>query len=351
MQGVVDDQVTSLWYLFNTHLAAYILLGFLVYAFIGAFWAGLFELVFPSKHGDLVFASSLSAIDIVIGFVYFIWLRRQMDGYTSGIRRYKRIITILDIATDKLSGMYDGLESTDKSKAQELVLNIKTAFQFLVFYSYKIFVPANKDVLVRQSTYVHGDRVQDIVIDADIDELEKDLTSMGCQIQIKDIPQTLLDLQDRERNPIKMSHEIRSFMFKEISRMLHFNLFGDAHIYLLNQELALLSEELLNIDTERSIVEPSIFDKHASFTLIAYFGSWLPISLWVRFSFWTAVMIYPFVMFVLTGPFIYRKWLGDPFSPTRPVVLVPHKTWRNEHIQKIERKFPSNSIVIESDME
>jgi hypothetical protein len=339
MQNLVNDQVNSLWYLFNTHLAAYILLGFLSYTLIGVFWAGMFEFLFPSKQGDMVFASSLAAIDIVIGFVYFIWLGRQMKGYTSEIRQYKRIITIMDIATDKLAGMYLGLIDQNKEIAHKSVYMIKGAFQFIVFYSYKIFAYDNMDIIVNSPTYRHNQKVQSIVIEADLSDLSEELTTIGCEIRIKDISDVLLNLQNTEKDPIKMSHEVRSFIHRELSSLVSLNIFNDAHIMMLNQELRSMTEVLLDIDIEHSIVEPSIFDKHAAFTLIAYFASWLPITLWIRFGFFTAIVVYPFVMFILTGPYIYRKWLGNPFSPTRPVGLVPHKAWRNEYITKIENKF------------
>lgn len=326
-------------YLFNTHLFGYILLGFLFYTFVGILWAGLFQIVFPGLLGNYTFASSLDALSPLVGFGYMIWFQRQAQGYTETYEQYRNMINYVKVAGDKLLGAFGGLSPEEKINARNDVLGLKTSIQFLIFYAYRIYAPWNRDELVTELG--HKESVVVELLELGVHDRQAVLNSHREQIRIPKIPIELQQMHDEavSGDPIALTHEIRGYMFREFTHLSSKNIFSDTIITFLHEELSALTRELNGIEQSRDIKRPTIFDKHLGFLLISYFGGWVPITMWIRLGFTVTVIVYPFILIILTGPWIYRKWLGNPFSSARPLELVKHKRWRNDAVMYLENLF------------
>lgn len=333
------EESYSVNYLFNTHLFGYILLGITFFAFLGVFWAGLFQLTFPALLGNFTFASSLDALTSLIGFAYMIWFQRQAQGYTSTYEEYRNMINYVKVAGDKLFGAYAGLPLERKTAARGDIVALKTAMQFLIFYSYRIYAPWNRDEIV--TDVLERENLVTVLLGPGVYDRQGALSSHKEQIRVPKIPPELLDLRGEalEEDPIAFTHEIRGFMFREFSHLSSKDVFTKSILTFVHEDLSSLNKELMDIERSREIKRPTIFDKHLGFLLISYFGAWLPITMWVKFGFVPTVVVFPFVMIVLAGPWIYRKWLGHPFSASRPLELVAHKRWRNDAVEYLEKLF------------
>jgi len=91
--------------------------------------------------------------------------------------------------------------------------------------------------------------------------------------------------------------------------------------------------ELLQAWSSREkIKEPPYMKSHILIFLFLWYGFWLPLLLWLRAGWGRALLIFPFVSYVLWGTTILRFWLGnvwDIYRPTRadPAHHTPHEEW------------------------
>ena len=88
-----------------------------------------------------------------------------------------------------------------------------------------------------------------------------------------------------------------------------------------------LNETVEAADRETNIRGSTIFRTHMMMVLYLYFFIWLPISIKPFVEDLIFVVVYPLLMFILTAPMIYRKWLKDPFSPHRPIIYNNYTEW------------------------
>ncbi len=349
MGGLLKGVYRIFFYLFNTAIGGEILIYSVVYLVVGAFWALIFQLEFPDLQGNGAFASSLTSVEIVLGFVYFIWLRLQLFGYIDSVKEYAELIERIERTGVRLFAEFDGIES-DRENAWAHVRNMKAALQWMIFYCYKIYVPTNNDLLEKNPSEAR--RVEmgegrwktegELALQSDLEDVGEAISRKRDVYLISGAPERLLEIS--ELDGLDACRRAELFLFQEFSHL------SDHKFYeFVDKQISAITEKTIAIAVNRAAEEPGMGKFYVGFVLLAYFGVWLPIVLWVRFGLIAGPIIYAIVLYFLTSPMIYRRWMGNAFSSTRPISEPQHETWRYEKMQYLEELFWREVRVERSD--
>ena len=296
--------------LFGTGLFMVIVVYFIVFALVATVWVLILEQFTPGLQGDIGFTRAFDAINIVIGFIYFVWLKQSFHGYTRSIRQFRNLIVQIRNFSNTFFGVFEYQEkksSAFKTRPEEFVRHINdmnTVLQLFIFHSYRLFASQNTDQFPIQ--------------------LHKISNYLGEKLSV-------LNQYDHMTIECRLLAITRSIIL-ELDKE---DFLIDADIRDLNRNLNNISGMLDQIDVDQAVIEPDVFQNHVGFTLLVYFGLWTPVTMWISFGATITIIVYPLVLFILTGPVIYRGWLGDPFDPRRPLRLGEHIEWRKDFMSKI----------------
>jgi len=262
----------------HTNLAAWILAALLIFAGIGGGIVLFMEQVLPEKREDPQFLSMLNPVDSIQGFVYFLWLRGVLASFVAGLVDYRRHMQDLRwMAMILAHRTKDAIDTLDTLKR-------------LVYLS---------------------------------------------DAELRPGPSVLSEVQIMEPS----AHPARDFPIA-VHRLLEG--VDDASTAALLAETANRVVGRISDSEAGSLVsEPVVFKAHIQGFLIFWFGIWMTITLWARVGWLYTVVTYPFIMFILTSPGVYRMWLGSPWSAMRPLRLAEHERWPGEIIDDMERLFKS----------
>ena len=305
--------------LFTTGLIGVILLYISSYALVATGWTLILEKFTPSLSGNIPFTRAFSAIDIVIGFIYFTWLNKSFLGYTRTVSQNLKLNQQVRVFSEKFFGIFEsekswqqllgskssGKEKTTEIELHEYIQDMRILLQSLIFHGYAIF-----------TTKIFNDTYK-----PNFNGISRNLTNGLNAIN--------------ESNTIEIEHELIKLIRTNIHLMKKEGFLLDVDIQDLEKNLNIIIEIIDHIDLGQTVIEPDLFNNHIGFTLLLYFGLWTPVAMWISFGVAITIIIYPIVIFILTGPVIYRSWLGDPFDPQRPIRLGEHLQWRNDYIAKI----------------
>ena len=231
-------------------------------------------------------------------------------------------------AGDALAGLYHA------GVAPDALLNIKSMLQFLGFYSYRIFSPENADGLGLEE-----DRPVVSLAGAGRESLAERAAARPVIYAVTTISEDMFALtKDAQwRDPLRLMHDLRTYLYKEIALMKDIDM---EVVHMALRSLKPVWNQLESIESGRLVHEPAIFDAHMRALFVFYFFIWVPISSWAAVG-WLATMIsYPFVAMAFLGIGIYNAWIGDPFDPSRPVLVADLIGAREAYaVTEMERKF------------
>jgi len=283
------------------HFGLFIVILYVFVVYIGI--AFVWRLLLNSSFGEEIkhMNSSLDIIGSVFIFVYFyIWLTEYMVGYSDKPKKLRQLLNKI-----KQIGLLinKALENKQIKNEREVISEYTTALLICV---HKLFVPYSKPSF----TFRHHQTLNSLIYNE---------TSHSKEIHKKKL-NVILDLTS---DFIEYTHKISKAF--------------DINVSLIDSIFKELLESLCNADIAMNVRSPLIFKKHLIFSLYLYFFVWIPISIGSTVSDTYFLLIYPLIMFILTGPYIYRKWLGDPFRPNPPIVYNDYLFWLEEYVDFINK--------------
>ncbi len=309
--------------LLNGGLLALIVLYLMLYLAVALIWVLIMENFFSQLAGNLAFTQTMSTIDIIIGFVYFLWLKGAMEGYSDGPIKYRRFLFQLTSFASKLFYLLSELRREGRKDKEESptiperLWLIKTSLQALIFYGYEFFDASSPDGFSRAVN-----------------------TSSDVDPEIRRTFARATGSHSGEKGSLHVSMDLIGVILCEIKGLEREGEIGAGDITLVSDELRSVEGTIRDIDSATGVAGPTIFRWHIDFILFVWFGVWIPVTLWVTFGFATTLVIYPIIMFVLTGIVIYRSWMGGPFDPMSPIKLNDYDAWKSDSFRRIEESAP-----------
>lgn len=107
-----------------------------------------------------------------------------------------------------------------------------------------------------------------------------------------------------------------------------------------------LSGQVRDIEVATFSYNPRIFKQHLMFIMFIFLAVWMPFSMWLTVGWKLTVIFYPMLMFLLSGPFLYRAFLGESFDPQNRSSAVNHHDQRVRTVQEINELYhPERSAL------
>jgi len=260
--------------------------------------------ILNAEAGDSIIKMN-SALDIVgsiFVFVYFyIWLTDYITGFSDGPRRLRTLLTKITELGLLTSSFMTHIRIVNREHCDEL----KKFCVTMLISTYDPFRPNSNFDLRRVSSRTISQYYSQI----------KSVTPNGDQLVITS---TIL------RQFRVWAHGTADFL-------------KDHRITVVDSMIKDLLDSVIETDAAVNVRSTMIFKRHLVSSLYIYFFVWIPISIGTRVDNAFFLVIYPFTMFILTGPFVYRKWLGDPFQNNPPIMYNNYDKWISEDISKIEQ--------------
>jgi hypothetical protein len=343
MEALLKRTVRMTVVIVGTGLGGYIVLSLIAFAAISAFWGILFQTRFPDVFGDTMLAGSLNRIESVIFATFLVWLRKQTEGFTDKTEEYSFLLEKIKLAGQRLSRTVKAaidpeakvpLDSKEKSAIVEHAKHMNTGLQFLAFYCYKIFDPDCRDVIQEGAwafdREVHGNRAlrnAPMALARSVKQYE--VTTLP------DIPEDLANVAAGSFSAVEICTESRGYIFEEFSRLSQRtegpSINANSLDYVV-QELKSVKDALARISAQDRVKRPQIFSVASGILLVAWFGIWLPITIWIQFFTLYTIFIYSIVMFAITSPWIFRQSLGQEFRNP----LNSQWKWRDDAIDHLQ---------------
>lgn len=119
----------------------------------------------------------------------------------------------------------------------------------------------------------------------------------------------------------------------------------------------IIAEAYNKLDDQVHLIEvatfahnPRVFRQHLLFVMFVFLVLWIPYLMWLTLSWKLTVIFYPILMFLLSGPFLYRSFLGESFANNNRGNLMNHNEQRMVVVREISElyhpeKSPLRDIV------
>lgn len=306
--------------LLTTDLLAHVFLLVLLYVGIQVIAVYTFDHFMP-EGVDPKWLRAMDGIQLIIGFIYYIWIKEAMDGYTASPALYRKIINIILSFAEKFVSLH--AHCTDKEIDGKVFQPVRECCIALIVYAYQMFDPydpddsedsnpAAKEVAARTA------EVRNVIEAKD----EADLRS--TQWIIRDLNMLLQTLIQADFIRAKENQE---------------GIICETNLQDLGEIINTLSSTIDEIDISAAVPGPTLFTSHIQFTLFFYFVVWFPFFLWGTLGTVGSLVLYPLTMLILTGIPVYRAWMGDPFDHDRPISLIEYDEWKDDFRDRINSIF------------
>lgn len=260
-------------------------------ALVALFGVGLavclvMESFFPEMAGDLTFSTRFAQVTTLVGFMYFIWVNRNMNGSAAGLQAYREFLNKVKGIAIVLSGVRpdDKEEQAQQARQRDLL-------RFLVFLV---------DDMVRPG---------------------------GSALDEKDFP---LPADYRRRVNLLGGPRAKAKRFDLALSCLTENIPAGPAAHLVTDKMNALCQQAEKTETGALVREPIVFEVSVVLFLIFWWLIYTPASMWVQFGTLHTLWAYPLVMAVIAAPGIFRMWVGSPWNPMRPVRIAEHERWPRE---------------------
>lgn len=266
--------------------------GALVIFFCVALIASLvMENFFPDLANDPGFSSRFQQVSLLVGFIYFIWVNRNINGSVDPIKHFRGFL-------DKVKDIAVVLSATETSggdhERQRELLN------YLIFLI---------DGMVRPGGSV----------------LEPE------SFRLPDDYSKRVNLLGENGNVFRR--------FDLAINCLVENIPDGPSAALVSTNIQALLERADGIETARTVREPIVFEVSVVLFLIFWWLIYTPASMWVQFGTIHTLWTFPLIMVVIASPGIFRMWIGSPWNPMRPLRIAEHQRWPKEYVSFINILF------------
>jgi len=274
----------SLGNLLSRGLLAELILYSFIYLIIGAFWSLFLSIFYPTLAGNTAFTQSLTFIEFLISSLTTAEIYAQMNGFTTKLSSFKGFLN----SVDSFANTLNTIQLTQNAD----IIAIKDHVTKFVIFVYMRLNPIDGTQLLQNYKII--------------------LKSTN-----HDPPGEYNYLYDQ-------IHDIK----------LRYN-------NLQRTESAQLDRHILELETYRNnliisnIRDPIIFKQFIYVLLSLFYFIWLPIITWVRFGGILGPILYTIWMITLSTTFIFKNWLGDPFSPKRFIISENHSVWVSDTLVKL----------------
>lgn len=253
---------------------------------------------------------AMDGVTLIVGFVYYIWIKDAMDGYTTAPTLYRAMLNKICTFCES----YTALHTTFKDKTA--IRDVRDACIAIIHIGYKLFDPGRED---DEESLAHTRRVMGITSD--------------------DIIWTATIGKDDDRSTYFVLRDLIMVIKNKVQKASMAQSIRSEDSHSLMNMLDKLMKMIEDIDTSSNIPNPTIFKTHILFTLFIYFGVWLPFYFWGTIGVEGTLFVYPLTMFILTGIPLYRTWMGDPFDQSRPIHLIEYADWKAVFSDRINHSF------------
>ncbi len=311
--------------IFTSGLAQAFALSLVGFLLIGVFWALLED--FGLLESTLPYAGVLGEINIIIGFVYNLWINRSFRGYTAPAEQYRMLLMKIKTFAHVVFSLIHGRRqmvlqeyitnvSEEDRKFTELQIHkLNELLQALILLSEELFGP----------NYYHAHR--DLMFD------------YGAEYAFVG--------HSQNESPKDQMEDIQSEIIIVIKRLELTDVISAPEASRLLSKLDPITESIEHIDVSQTVREPSLFMNHVWVILAVWFTVLLPYRIVITAGYAT-LGIYPIVAMLLTGIVIIRKWLRTPFDPDRPWPMNDCEKWCQEFRDQIERLSRVSYLASES---
>lgn len=305
LQGCVQTLLT-------TDLTAYLFIMIAIYLAIAAAFSFSLDSFLPAGV-DLKWLRAMDGITLIVGFVYYIWIRDAMDGWAVAPTAYRDMLNKIVTFSEKYAALHRSYKDTS------VIIEVRDACVAMIYLCYRLFDP--------------GDPEED-----EYDEpLQYDINKMNLN---SDAVRQIVSMKDNDERSIAfVMRDLITMINSRIKAASEAKTIKNAEINLLMQELHRILVIIESIDTNGAVPSPTIFKSHILFTLFVYFGLWLPFYFWGSIGTSGNLLLYPLTMFILTGIPLYRTWMGDPFDHSRPIHIIDYDEWKASFQHRIDHVF------------
>lgn len=274
--------------LFNTAIIQWFQGAIIIFFCIALVASLVMENFFPELANDYTFSSRFQQVSLLVGFIYFIWVNRNMTGSVDPIRGYRSFLDLVKGIAVVLSAVV-----TQDPAAKE-----------------------HKEALLRYMIFL-------------IDEMVRPGGSLLDPDNFKLPP----DFAQR----INLLGE-RANVFRRFDLAVHCLIEAippGPEAALVATKIQALTEHADTLERGQLIREPIVFEVSIVLFLVFWWLVYTPASMWVQFGTIHTLWAYPLVLVVIAAPGIFRMWVGSPWNPMRPLRIAEHRHWPREYVELI----------------
>jgi hypothetical protein len=272
--SAVDNLLAYARLLTETSLLGIIFLTLVAFEILNIFWMAVIFNFFPTLMDDASSLGAFSNVNLLIGFLYFLWIGTAMNGHTSTMRLYRRTVN----AATSLACVAVGTPGAE---------GLRIVCAEFPHFVYSIFVAAYTP--------------EQILYHSNDPELNEALKIASTSIERTQAAYLVIARRVANLTP-------------EIAMVTKVHLDHMASI-------------VADLDVSGNILPPTLLDTHLFVFLFFYFAIFVPISLFVQFGAVINLVVYPFLMLLLVAPKLYTAFLGDAFDPRTPQKVADHHIW------------------------
>lgn len=296
----------------TTDLLAYIFILIAIYFAIAAAFSFCLDSFLPDGVNPN-WLRAMDGIGLIVGFVYYMWIKDAMDGWAIPATTYREILNKIATFCDKYASLHGRFDNAP------VIRDVRDACVALIYMSYRLFDP--------------GDDEEDEYEEP----LSRDIKDMTLSSQ--SIKEIVMMKKNDERSTSFVVRDLVMAISARLKSASTDAIIESSEVHHLMEQLDRILGYIESIDTGSAVPSPTIFKSHILFTLFVYFGLWLPFSFWGTIGTGFTLFIYPLTMFILTGIPLYRTWMGDPYDHSRPVHLINYFAWKKEFQHRIDHVF------------
>jgi len=282
-------------------LIVYFFLFVTLYVAVAALWVAVLNSNIGGSIRSIQLSKSIDGIGSIFIFIYlYVWLAEAISGYADGPTKLRQLLYDIGLLTNHIT---IAMSKRELDVAQ--LMHFRNHVHAMVVSVFILFIGTNE---------IHHNLGNKKEIDAILVKYKRykddNLTiciSIALQIQ----------------------EWVHSLETRNVIRVVQLDVF--------NSNFDLIMKALRDIDSATKVNKPYIFRGHLVFSLYLYFIFWLPLLVDVSVGDGGMLVLYPILMLILTGPIIYRTWLGDPFDlSNNPTRYNDYFLWFREYTHNVD---------------
>lgn len=285
--------------------AAWFVLFFLC---VGFWWLLFATGVIPQSITDNDGAkTAIGEMTLIVGIIYYVWLRETLYGYTKGAATYR---AVLESISAYCRTLYQFLRARAAGATGESTAAGDEAYfviQTLAIYSLRLFTVRDRELCASAASTL--------------------VEPLGAELA-GEAPSGL---------PADVVDGLIAMLQLRIARLEGHQLTG-SDTRVLEQQLTQLRAALVEARTAYYVSTPRVFRVHIFLVMVVYFLVWLPFIMYARIE-QAALAVYPVFMFLLWGVFIDGWYLGDAFTASASWTGMHMARWRRDIMESNERAY------------